>query len=238
MNATLEQLDKMKALAIEGEAFTEACFVMDINITDTELIENLRMAHDMGLDEKEELEHQESLEEPEPELTEKERKHNTRQFSNFSYSGLINVLTQNNSNKDDLSQDFLKDSLDEMVEKMQKGDTGDILTVLTTNLMQIQLFNGKVTGLIAKDLSYKNYELLSRMQMKLLQESRKTTMAINEICNPKRATFVKNATQNNHTHLNSEKNKINQNEKQNALTEPSSPNEAEGEILEAEYAEK
>ena len=123
-----------------------------------------------------------------------------------------------------------------MVEKMQKGDTKDMLTVLTTNLMQMQLFNGRVTGLIGKDLSYKNYELLSRMQMKLLQESRKTAMAINEICNPKRTTFVKNATQ--HNHLNSEKNKNNQNEKQNALQEPSIPIKDEATILEAEYAEK
>ena len=205
MNVTLEQLEEIKILAIDGLEFPEACIRMGVNITDTELIENLRMAHDMGLDEKEELEHQESLEEPEPELTEKEREHNTRQFSNLSYSGIINVLTQNNSNKDDLSQKFLKDSLDEMVEKMQKGDNSDILTVLSSNLMQMQLFNGKVTGNISqKDMSYKNWELLSRMQMKLLQESRKTAMAINEICNPKRATFIKNATQ--HNHLNSEKN--------------------------------
>ncbi len=236
MEATLEQLEEMKALAIEGLEFTEACFRMSVNIVDTELIENLRLAHDMGLDEKEELEYQESLEEPEHELSKEEREHNTRQFSDLSYSGVINILTQNNSNKDDLSQKFLKDSLDEMVEKMQKGDTSDILTVLTTNLMQMQLFNGRVTGLIGKDLSYKNFELLSRMQMKLLQESRKTAMAINEICNPKRATFVKNATQ--HNHLNSEKNKNNQNEKQNALQEPSTPIEDEATILEAEYAEK
>ena len=236
MEATLEQLDEMKILAIDGLEFPEACTGMGVNITDTELIENLRMAHDIGLDEKGALEYQESLEEPEPELSKKEREHNTKQFSDLSYSGIINVLTQNNSNKDDLSQDFLKDSLDEMVEKMQKGDTGDILTVLTTNLMQMQLFNGRVTGLIGKDLSYKNYELLSRMQMKLLQESRKTAMAINEICNPKRATFVKNATQ--HNHLNSEKNKNNQNEKQNALQEPTTLIEDEARILEAEYAEK
>ena len=236
MEATLEQLDEMKILAIDGLEFPEACTEMGVNITDTELIENLRMAHDIGLDEKDELEHQESLEEPEPELTKKEREHNTRQFSDFSYSGLINILTQNNSDKDDLSQEFLKNSLDAMVEKMQKGDTKDMLTVLTTNLMQMQLFNGRVTGLIGKDLSYKNYELLSRMQMKLLQESRKTVMAINEINNPKRTTFVKNATQ--HNHLNSEKNKSNQNEKQNALQEPTTPIEDEATILDAEYAEK
>jgi len=237
MEVTLEQLDEMKALAIDGLEFPEACIEMGINIVDTELIENLRMAHDMGLEEKEELEHQESLEEPEPELTEKERKHNTRQFSDLSYSGAINILTQNNSKKDDLSQEFLKDSLDEMVEKMQKGDTSDILTVLSSNLMQIQLFNGRVTGNISqKDMSYKNWELLSGIQMKLLQESRKTAMAINEICNPKRTTFVKNATQ--HNHLNSEKNKNNQNEKQNALQEPTTPIEDEATILEAEYAEK
>jgi len=157
--------------------------------------------------------------------------HATEQFSNLTYSSLVNILYQNGPGKqEEISQQKLKDDFTEIIERVKDGDTTDLLTILTSNLMQMQLFNGQVSGKITvKDISYKNYELLSRMQMKLLQESRKTVMCINEVVNPKRTTFVKNAEQHNHIHQNSEKNTQIENEKQNAaqLEQPDEVTETE-----------
>jgi hypothetical protein len=52
-----------------------------------------------------------------------------------------------------------------------------------------------------------------------MQETRKSIMAINEITNPKRTTFIKKAEQHNHLHQNSEKKDKNENELQK-LEEP------------------
>ncbi len=61
------------------------------------------------------------------------------------------------------------------------------------------------------------------MQLKVMQETRKSIMAINEITNPKRTTFIKEANQHNHLHQNSEKKDENRNE----LQKPTSYTEAE-----------
>jgi hypothetical protein len=50
-----------------------------------------------------------------------------------------------------------------------------------------------------------------------MQETRKSIMAINEITNPKRTTFIKKAEQHNHLHHNSEKKDENKNELQKNL---------------------
>ncbi len=52
------------------------------------------------------------------------------------------------------------------------------------------------------------------MKLKVMQETMKSIMAINEITNPKRTTFVKEANQHNHLHQNSEKKDRNGNELQ------------------------
>jgi hypothetical protein len=88
--------------------------------------------------------------------------------------------------------------------------------------MQLQLFNGIVTsnlmGESGKQLS--NFKMLSDMQLKVMQETRKSIMAINEITNPKRTTFIKKAEQHNHLHQNSEKKYENENELQKNLEKP------------------
>jgi len=165
-----------------------------------------------------------------------ETKEKAQEISSPMSNGIKNIITQSSTTTNQGITQALDDNISSMVEKMKAGDTTDILTVLTTNMLQNQHFNGRVTRQMEKDMSYENWERLSKMQMKLLQESRKTAMAINEICNPKRTTFVKNATQNNI--LNSEKKSKLENEKQNALETSSQPIDSNTEILEAEYVEK
>ncbi len=155
----------------------------------------------------------------------------TRQFSNPLMSGMVNILEQNGKDMPPNSQDILHDDIKEMVEKMQSGDTAAQITILTTNIMQLQLFNSRVTHNLMGDAGKQldNFKMLSGMQLKVMQETRKSIMAINEITNPKRTTFIKEANQHNHLHQNSEKKDENENElqKPEQLKEPESFTEAE-----------
>jgi hypothetical protein len=62
-----------------------------------------------------------------------------------------------------------------------------------------------------------------------MQETRKSIMVINEITNPKRTTFIKEANQHNHLHQNLEKKDENENElqKPGQLQEPETFTEVE-----------
>ncbi len=141
----------------------------------------------------------------------------TKQFSNPMLSGMVNILEQNGKDRPSVSQDVLHDDIKEMVEKMQSGDTKAQITLLTTNILQLQLFNSKVTCNLMGDAGKQldNFKMLSDMQLKVMQETRKSIMAINEITNPKRTTFIKEANQHNHLHQNSEKKEDNSYELKN-----------------------
>jgi len=84
--------------------------------------------------------------------------------------------------------------------------------------MQLQLFNSKLTHNLMGDAGKQldNFNKLSNMQLKVMQETRKSIMSINEITNPKRTTFIKEANQHNHLHQNSEK----KDESTNELSQP------------------
>jgi len=148
----------------------------------------------------------------------KAEKHSTRQFSCPMHIGMVNILEQNGKSDAPISHQVLHDDIEKMIKEMQDGDTTALLTMLTTNIMQLQLFNGTVTrnlmGKAGKELD--NFNKLSNMQLKVMQETRKSIIAINEITNPKRPTFIKEANQYNHLHQNSEK----KDEKQNELQKP------------------
>ena len=141
----------------------------------------------------------------------------TKQFSSPIMSGMVNILEQNGKDRPPVSQDVLHDDIKKMVEKIQNGDSTDILTVLTTNIIQLQRFNGTVTSNLIGDTGRQvdNFNKLSNIQLKIMQETRKSIMAINEITNPKRTTFIKEANQHNHLHQNSEKKEDNSNELKN-----------------------
>lgn len=147
---------------------------------------------------------------------EEEEKQATKQFSNPMHSGIINILEQNGKDMPPISQQVLHDDIQKMVDDIQSGDTTSLVTMLTTNIMQLQLFNGTVTRNLMGDAGKKmdNFNKLSNMQLKVMQETRKSIMAINEITNPKRTTFIKEANQHNHLHQNSEKKDETKNEKQ------------------------
>ena len=151
-----------------------------------------------------------------------EKKHATKQFSDPLYSGVINILEQNPSKATGISHEVLKEDIKKIVESAKNGDTTELLTMLTTNILQLQLFNGTITNNIMGDPGKQlpNFERLANMQIKVMQETRKSIMAINEITNPKRTTFIKEANQHNHLHQNSQEKVENKNELQKQLVEP------------------
>ncbi len=57
-----------------------------------------------------------------------------------------NILEQNGKDMPHVSQQVLHDDIAKMVEEMQSGDMKATLTMLTTNILQLQLFNGTVTS--------------------------------------------------------------------------------------------
>lgn len=151
----------------------------------------------------------------------KQIKFNTREFSHPLTSGIISILTQNGNVTDEtrkkISIQQVADDIRDMVKKMQEGDTTDLLTVLVSNNVQLQTFNQTITSNLTGDVGKQldNYELLSRMQSRVMNDMRKNIVAINDICNPKRTTFIKEANQHNHLHQeNLEKKLKNQNELQ------------------------
>ncbi|MDD2265775.1 hypothetical protein [Sulfuricurvum sp.] len=160
---------------------------------------------------------------------EEDKKHATKQFSSPLFSGMVNILYQYGEGATPISQKVLRDDIKEMVKKMQKGDTTHLLTMLTTNILQLQLFNGMVTRNITGEAGKKidGFEVLTGLQLKVMQETRKSIMAINEITNPKRTTFIKEVAQHNHLHSNSEKKEENENELQKAITHTETATDAE-----------
>ncbi|MCX6074911.1 MAG: hypothetical protein NTY39_11360 [Campylobacterales bacterium] len=160
---------------------------------------------------------------------EEDKKHATKQFSSPLYSGMRNIMNQNYKESAPISQDVLAEDIKKMVKKVQKGDTSDLLTMLTTNILQLQLFNGVVTSNLMGEAGKKidSFEILSNMQIKVMQETRKSIMAINEITNPKRTTFIKEVAQHNHLHSNSEKKEEIENELQKAITHTETATDAE-----------
>ncbi len=60
-------------------------------------------------------------------------------------SGMVNILEQNGHGSSAVSQEVLAEDIKKIVEKTQSGDTKALITMLTTNILQLQLFNGTVT---------------------------------------------------------------------------------------------
>ena len=126
----------------------------------------------------------------------------THSLSSPIISGVNNVLAQNKNADDELSTKQILEDVMLIVKRLKDGSTDDLLAMLVTNNMQLQTFNKIVTNNIMGEIGkpLENFEILSKMQLRVMNETRKNIMAINEICNPKRTTFVKEANQHNHLH--------------------------------------
>ncbi len=161
---------------------------------------------------------------------------NTQEFSDPLVSCINNILTQNKNSDSDVSDQQIADDILSIMKRLQSGNTQDLLITLIGNNMQLQLFNKNVTQNLVGDVGSKidNYEILSKIQLRVMSEVRKNTMAINEIVNPKRTTFIKEANQHNHLHQeNSEKKLENENELQKTEQLPAPGHVEDTEIIQS-----
>jgi hypothetical protein len=152
--------------------------------------------------------HDENMAIIEPQLSKRKEKHKQNSANRLYAAGVAgaNIWQQTPEDiKDQLSLQALVDGVADAAEALQEGNTTPLLEILIGNVQQLHLFNGIVAGNIVGDLGKQmdSFNKLSNIQLKVMQEQRKSIMAINEICNPKRTTFVKEISQ--HLHQNSEK---------------------------------
>ncbi len=122
----------------------------------------------------------------------------------------------------------LKEEVSNMVQRLKSGNIDDLLSVLVVQNMQLNKLNERISRTVSNSDRYDIMSKFSNIQLKIMNDTRKNIMSINEIINPKRTTFVKNATQHNHTHSLSEKKE----DMPNELSQP------KGEIIDAhQYTE-
>jgi len=144
----------------------------------------------------------------------------TKQFSHLGRSTMRSLIAFNGADQQKkVDQQFLADEIHEMAVRLTNGYNNDILTVLATSLLQLQMFNEKVAQNLVGPAGSKldGFETLCNLQLKVMAETRKTVMAVNEVTNPKRTTFIKEVAQHNHLHSNSEKKDEIENELQKAI---------------------
>jgi hypothetical protein len=162
-------------------------------------------------------------------MNDKQKKLNTKQFSDVKYSAIRNILYMRGGDDKDITHQVLADDVDKMIDRMKSGDNSDILMVLASSLLTLQMFNEKIAKNLTGDAGKKldDFETLALLQLKAMAEQRKTIITINEVTNPKRTTFIKEVAQHNHIHQNSEKKEENENELQKAITHTETVTDAE-----------
>jgi len=133
-----------------------------------------------------------------------EEREKAEQFSNPIKSGVRNLVAQNKELINGTAQAVVTEDITEMIAKLKSGNTEDILSVLVSQTLQLQSLTNKITQTAGNSNHYDIMQKFQNMQLKTMAETRKTVMAINEVINPKRTTFIKEASQHNHLHQNSQ----------------------------------
>ena len=137
-----------------------------------------------------------------------EQRDKAQDKTNPLHAGINNITAQDGSLQNNVMERATANEITAMVKKMQSGDTTDMLTILATQAVQLQMLNNKITQTASNTNRFDIMQKFQNLQLKTINETRKTVMAMNEICNPKRTTFIKTATQNNLSLENSNKNDI------------------------------
>jgi len=141
----------------------------------------------------------------------------TKQVSSPSVAGMRNIIAQDRSLNNAQANKVLKEDVTKIVDRLKNGETEDLLNILVTQTLQLQALNHKITNTVMGSDRYDIMSKFENLQLKTMGETRKTVMAINEVCNPKRAVFVKEANQHNHIHTSNSEKKL---ENVNKLSQP------------------
>ena len=82
----------------------------------------------------------------------KNKKRATETLSCPLKRGILNLVTQSTANVEEISYEVLKEDVNEMVNNIKNGNSSDLLTMLTTNVMQLQVFNTTVSKNLVGEL--------------------------------------------------------------------------------------
>ncbi len=128
----------------------------------------------------------------EAEKTRRERKHDIGK--KIVHRSAVIAVSTSSLMHDEINADGIEEGMDEVIVELKKGNMDYLLKSLISNITNVNVDMAHIRT--PNKATYKLKKEINTMKVKLLQEQRKSVMAINEIMNPKRTTFVKNAIQN------------------------------------------
>jgi hypothetical protein len=105
------------------------------------------------------------------------------------------AVSAGSSMADSIDADSIEDGMDGVIAELKTGNMDYLLRSLIGNITNVNMDIALLQ--LPKNAGLKTRKEVNTMKARLLQEQRKSIMAINEIVNPKRSTFIKTATQNN-----------------------------------------
>lgn len=140
---------------------------------------------------------------------------------------LVNLKNKRNftMNGEEVPDQEYYDEFIKSVKNLRDGKNEYLLRSLMAQLNQLQTISSSVNmNIYGSNDTVDNFVKFTNLQVKLMQEQRRTVMAIDDLMNPKKTVFVKKAEQ--HLHQTSEKNIQDENELQQ-LEKPEEVTEAE-----------
>jgi len=205
--ATLEQLEEAKECGVCELSFSDALDDMEIEDASEALLDQLRFAYDMGIDEAEEANYAAAVKEKlDLEAKKKQDLDDSERLTNPFELSIGCMAHQAKKGDVTLDRTITKENLQEAVQKLIGGDKSDMLTILMSQTMQLQLISNMTTTFAQKKTTPKEWEQLTNMQVKVMAETRKNVIAMDGIANPKKLTYVKTANQHNYVQNDSENN--------------------------------
>jgi len=144
--------------------------------------------------------HKEAIEKKKHKRRSRQTENSKNTLNAAARSGFNVYLQHDPQSREKINSWDIGDEIKRVAADLKSGDTSSLLEILVGNVTQLHVFNGAIANMLTTDenLTVDKMHKLSNMQMRILQEERKSIMAINEITNPKRAVFIKEANQHIH----------------------------------------
>ena len=197
---TLELLEEMQSAGKAGVPFNEALVNMsdDTDITNKDIVNQLRYAHDIGMDDGRETV-KAAVAEEEKVFTDEETKQNALNFLDPTLPFILkHLFDESPINGQKMTNKPISEAFEEMKAKVMGGDKTYLYDCILSQMGQMQQMTVKLNGWMSKTNKVDTIMKYSNMHMKLMSEQRRTIQALDDLMNPKKTTFVKEVSQHNH----------------------------------------
>jgi len=153
-------------------------------------------------------------------ITAKDKNDAKEQTARICINPSINAAMILNKTHKSLEPDLiaLKEAVDGELSKVLKGDISAIERMLMAQAMTLQSIFTSYTHRMLSAEYISGLQVNSKIALKAQNQCRQTLAALAEIKNPKSATFIKNAAQNQQINFNQNSEKNNQNKSNELLT--------------------